>query len=145
MTWFYRGLPVVPEAIKEDQLGYVYRITRLDSGRAYIGKKLFWSKKSKPPLKGYKRKRRFRSMSDWETYYGSCEELLIEVRELGIDRFRRDIERICYGKGELNYYELKAQIDEDVLLHPDRFYNRYIGTRIHISQINPLDKKRIRV
>ena len=57
MEWFYKD-KVVKE-LPEDCVGFVYEITNLVNGRKYIGKKLAKFKKSRPPLKGKKNRRRF--------------------------------------------------------------------------------------
>ena len=38
----------------EDHIGFVYEITDTENGMMYIGKKKFWSKVTRPPLKGKK-------------------------------------------------------------------------------------------
>jgi hypothetical protein len=53
------------------------------------------------------------------------------VRVLGERKFRREVLLLCRSKAEMNYCELKAQMDRDVLLWPERFYNSFVGTRIH--------------
>ena len=71
MTWFYNGGEF--SDIPEDYIGFVYSITQLDTDKKYVGKKLFWSKKTLPPLKGKNRKRRKIVESDWQDYFGSSE------------------------------------------------------------------------
>jgi len=127
--WLYKQgvlLEPPPEAI-----GFVYRITRLDTGRTYIGQKRFSKARTRKPLKGKKRKRRDRVKSDWETYFGSCKELQDEVALLDEVNFRREVLFFCYSKAEMNYVELREQILHEVLIHPEDYYNSYIGTRIH--------------
>ena len=66
-------------------------ITNLKNNRKYIGKKLARFKKSRPPLKGKVNKRRYTVESDWQTYYGSNDELTIDVETLGTENFKREI------------------------------------------------------
>jgi hypothetical protein len=73
MTWLYNGKPV--EELPEGVVGFVYLITNTQSGKRYIGKKLARFKKTKPPLKGRKNKRRTTVESDWRDYYGSSDAL----------------------------------------------------------------------
>ena len=40
--WIFNGHPFLSEDIN-DYFGFVYRITNLQSDRAYIGRKYFWS------------------------------------------------------------------------------------------------------
>jgi len=133
--WNYRNLPFEPS---EDELseyvGFVYCITELDTGKKYIGKKFFWSTRKLPPLKGQKRKRTVKKQSDWKDYYGSSEQLKLLVETKGGDAYHREILRLCKTKGECSYYEAKEQFDRDVLLS-DRYYNEFIGCKIHAKHI----------
>ena len=71
--WTYQGKPI--EEMPEDVVGFVYMITNITSGKKYIGKKLVQFKKSRPPLKGRKNRRRYKVESDWKDYYGSSDKL----------------------------------------------------------------------
>ena len=55
-------------------MGFVYLITNTTNGRMYIGKKLARFKRSRPPLKGRKNKRRYKVDSEWQDYYGSSDD-----------------------------------------------------------------------
>ena len=101
----------------------------------YIGKKKFWSKVTRPPLKGRKNKRRSVKESDWKLYHGSSDEVKQLVESRGPDRFQRKIIRLCKTLGEMTYYEMKAQFDREVLLKPDEYYNAFIGGKIHRKHI----------
>ena len=83
--WLYQGEPFTTDDIG-NFFGFVYRITNLQSGKQYIGRKYFWQKR-KP--KGAKR--RVTSESDWKKYYGSSEELKQDIKDLGRDTFKREI------------------------------------------------------
>ena len=115
--WSYKGEEFTTEMIG-DNIGFVYIVTD-PSGKKYIGKKGFFSKVTKPPLKGKKRKRRSLKESDWKTYCGSSETVKTLVEENGLDYFKREILHLCKTKGELNYIELREQVVRDVLLKPD--------------------------
>jgi hypothetical protein len=124
--WLYNG----KEVTDEDVLGYVgfiYSITNLKNGKGYIGKKLLKFAKTKQ-VKGKKKK--IKVDSDWKTYYSSSEALKKDVEDLGQENFRREILRFCSSKAECNYWELKYQIEKDVLLS-DKFYNSWISARIY--------------
>jgi hypothetical protein len=73
--------------------------------------------------------------SDWRDYYGSSKELLADVELLGKDKFKREILMLCESLTEASYYEIKAQIDREVLFHPEKFYNAYVGCRISRNQL----------
>jgi len=80
---------------------------------------------------GTKKKKKIHSnvTSDWDTYYGSSEELKNDVKTLGPDKFKREILRFCTSLTSLTYFEAKAQFDSDCLLYPDKFYNAWIMCR----------------
>ena len=115
-------------------IGFVYLITEVDTDMKYIGKKFFWKKVTKPPLKGRKNKRRSLAESDWRTYYGSNEKIKALIESGQQDRFDRKILRLCTTKGECSYYEAKFQFDNNVLLRDD-YYNGIISCRINSSHL----------
>lgn len=130
MSWFYGGESV--ENIDDQYCGFVYKITNKANGKQYIGKKLLKFKKTKV-VKG--KKKRFYVDSDWRDYFGSSESLKEDVKSLGSDNFHREIIRFCRTKGELSYYEAKWQMDLDVLLYPDKFYNEWIMLKTRRSHL----------
>lgn len=139
MTWTYKGEPV--EEIDEKYTGFVYIITNLVTGKAYIGKKL--SKFSKTSVKtvtlknGTKKKKKIRSKidSDWKTYWSSSKEVQDDVKALGEDKFKREILMFCLSKGTASYFEAKLQMQNEVLEHPDMWYNGIVNCRVHRSHI----------
>ena len=126
--WIYNGSEY--NETPEDYQGFVYIITELDSGKKYLGKKNFWRPKVLP--KNSKRSRRVRTRveSDWRLYFGSNKELRCLVEERGETNYRREIIKLCRTKGEMSYFEAKAQFDNDVLFS-DEWYNEFIGCKIH--------------
>lgn len=130
MTWFYKG--AVYEEPSEEYYGFVYKITNTTTEKTYIGKKLFWFKKTKT-VKG--KKKRYLAPSDWKTYFGSSKAVQQDVEQLGEQMFRREILKLCKNKGECSYYEAKAQFDNDVLLQPERYYNDWIICRVHRKHV----------
>jgi len=131
MQWKYNGNLV--EEIADQYIGFVYIITNLTNNKKYIGKKLAKFKKTRPPLKGKKRKRKSLVESDWQTYWGSSEHLLADITELGPENFSREILYFCTTRGQLSYLEAKEQFDRAVLL-TDEYYNGIINVRIGGSQ-----------
>jgi len=132
--WIYESKEFTSEMIG-DYYGFVYEITDTDNNKKYIGKKWFWSTKKKPPLKGKTRKRIVKSESDWKKYFGSSEEVKLLVEESGESRFKREILRLCKTKGECSYWELKYQMEFDVLLKPEEYYNSFVGAKIHRNHV----------
>lgn len=130
MMWFHKGAPF--DEPSDEHYGFVYIITNTLNEKAYIGKKLFWFKKTKT-LKG--KKKRYLAPSDWKTYYGSSIALKKDVEEFGVENFRREIVHLCKNKGECSYYEAKTQFDLSVLMQPKRYYNDWIICRVHRKHI----------
>lgn len=136
--WIYNGEQFTSEMIGNN-LGFVYCLTDTVNGKKYIGKKKFWSKITRPPLKGKTRKRREIKESDWQNYFGSSTETQALVEEFGADRFHREILHLCETAGIMGYLELKEQMDRQVLLD-DSYYNGIIQARIHRSHVKKLKK-----
>ena len=108
--WLYQGKPFTTDDIG-NLFGFVYRITNLQSGKQYIGRKYFYQKR-KP--KGGKRK--VTSESDWKRYYGSSDDLKRDIREIGKDSFRREILSLHKTLGKVNYEETKQLFLHNVLM-----------------------------
>lgn len=123
-AWVYAGVEFDPESVTREMIGFVYVIKNLISGRRYVGKKMFWQKRTLPPLKGKKRKRVKYVHSNWQKYTGSCDELNADIESLGLDNFSREIISIHANKTELNYAELQYQILHNVLDAKDEAGNR---------------------
>ena len=138
MTWLFENAPV--EALPEDCVGYVYLITNLVTGRKYIGKKL--AKFSKTTYKvvklknGNKKRKKIKSKidSDWQTYYGSNDELNKDIVTLGSTNFKREILYYCNSKAQCSYIEAREQFRHQVL-ESDDYYNGQISVRVHGSHI----------
>jgi hypothetical protein len=109
----------------------VYQITNLTNGKKYIGKKFFYSAKTKQ-VKGKKKK--YKAPSDWQTYYGSSDNLKQDVLQLGQECFRREILHLCQSKGECGYLEAKEQFIRGVM-ESDDYYNTWIMVRVRKSHI----------
>jgi hypothetical protein len=134
--WIYDGQPI-DESILVDYIGFVYKITRLSDGKGYIGKKLLKASRTKQ-IKGKKKK--VSVDSGWKKYWGSNKELQEDVKALGEDAFSREILRFCKGKGELNYMEMKYQIQFEVL-ESGNFYNEWIMVKVHRSHLKKMITK----
>ena len=136
--WLFESKQV--DVLPEDCVGFVYLITNNLTGRKYIGKKLAkFSRTTYKTVKlknGNKKKKKIRSKvdSDWQTYYGSNEELNRDVQNLGTDNFTREILYFCSSKAECSYIEAREQFTHKVLESAD-YYNGHIQVRVHGSHI----------
>lgn len=128
--WYYQDKEFTSEDIG-DYIGFVYCITNKDTNRKYIGKKFFWSTKTKK-IKG--KKKRTKVESDWMKYYGSNIQLQEEVRD-NKENYHREILHLCKKKGDCSYYEIKEQIERNVLFSDD-YYNEFIGCKIHSNHLS---------
>ena len=123
--WLYEGKPFTSDDIG-DFFGYVYRITNLQSGKQYIGRKYFTQRRK--PRGG---KRRVTSESDWKKYYGSSDELKRDRKLLGNDLFKREIISLHTTLGKVNYEETRQLFLNNVLTEANddgspAFYNSNI-------------------
>ena len=133
MSWTYNGSEYdLGESTHKDVYGFIYIITNESNGKKYIGKKLFWSRKTRQ-VKGKKKK--YLGESDWKSYYGS-NETLNEERHSGTT-FKREIIRLCLTKSECTYFEAKLQFQYDVLLS-DEYYNGWIMARCRRSHLTKI-------
>ena len=107
--WLYQGKPFTTDDIG-NLFGFVYRITNLQSGKQYIGRKYFWQKRK--PKGG---KRRVTSESDWKRYFGSSDELKQDIRRMGKENFRREIISLHKTLGKVNYEETRQLFLHGVL------------------------------
>ena len=126
--WTFNGKKIIE--LPEDVVGFVYQITNTTNGRKYIGKKLAKFKRSKAPLKGRRNRRRYKVESDWQEYYGSSDDLTIDIKRLGAENFKREILFYCKSKSELSYVEAREQFARKVLETKD-YYNGHIRVRVH--------------
>jgi hypothetical protein len=115
--------------IDSDTFGFIYEITNKITNKKYIGKKQCISKIKKKPLKGKKRKRIEFKESDWKFYTSSSTELNEDIKKYGKENFMFKILRTCSSKWALAYFEIKEQIDKNVLFD-ENYYNGIINVRI---------------
>jgi len=134
LNWQYNGIDFTEDLIG-DNYGFVYRITNKTNNRKYIGKKFFYSTKTKQ-VKG--KKKRIKVSSDWQTYYGSSAELTKDVLQLGHDNFNREILHLCLSKGDCGYLEAKEQFICGAL-ESDDYYNTWIMVRVRKSHLKGIN------
>ena len=131
-AWTYQGSTFSSDDINSF-FGFVYRITNLQTGKQYIGRKYFVQKRK--PRTG-KSKRRVTSESDWKKYYGSSPELKADVKQFGRENFKREILSLHESLGKVNYEETKQLFLNNVLQETledgsPKFYNSNILGRYY--------------
>ena len=135
--WTYQGTTFTSADI-DDFFGFVYRITNLQNGRKYIGRKYFTQCRK---LRGSRRKRT--SESDWKTYYGSSKELTEDRKLLGSHCFKREIISLHRTKGQVNFEETKQLFLHNVLTEtldgktPLYYNSNILGRYMRKDYFNP--------
>jgi hypothetical protein len=124
----------------EDWFGFIYRIVELNTGREYIGKKQFYSNRTKI-VKGRKNRKHYRKESDWKTYTSSSKELNASIILNGKEKYRFLIVSLHKTKGSLHYKEVEMQISEDVLRKKlDNGLRKYYNGNISAVKFYPPDE-----
>jgi len=109
-----------------NKFGFVYIITNLRNGKAYIG------------CKQYMHYNRLKEKeSDWKTYTGSSKWLSKDIEEIGKKHFKFEIIAEYKNKRSLRYYELYYQMKYNVLSSTmegsdeSAYYNSRVGGKFY--------------
>lgn len=125
--WLYKNKVISKiEDFPENTFGFIYKIYNKETGKFYIGKKQLISQTNVklgkkelaalPVQRGKKpTKKLVTKESNWVDYWGSNKFLLDDIKNLGQDKFQREIIIICPNKKLLTYWELAMQCKYDVL------------------------------
>lgn len=134
--WYYKGKTIKNrEDLPEKAIGFVYKIYNRIEDKYYIGKKILVNKRTRKPLKGYKRKRVDYVESNWKTYLGSNKD----TKQWNIKDCYREIMYICYNKTMMSYYETMLQFKENVL-EGDKYLNDNILGKFYKEKIKQYKK-----
>lgn len=124
--WLYNNqvLDTVPDGME----GFVYLIENLTNNKKYIGKKCFWERR-----KDRKTGRRKKKESNWQSYCGSCDELIEDYKQLGSVNFKKTILYLCPHKKSMSYFETLEQFKRDVIMRDD-YYNTNVEGKFFSSE-----------
>jgi len=128
LDWTFDDKVFTSEMI-EDYFGFVYLITNTITGKKYIGRKYFYSTLKKKK-KGRKNRVILRKQSNWQEYFGSSQNLTNDINEHGKENFKREILSLHESRADVNYYEIKKQMELNVL-ECDDYYNDNIMNRYY--------------
>ena len=128
MEWKYNEEDFIE--VPKEMEGFVYLITNLTNNKKYVGKKHFWTRQ-----KDRKTGRRKKKESDWREYLSSCDELKVDIKNLGDDKFIKEILYLCPHKKSMSYYETYEQFDRNVLMSED-YYNTNIEGKYFSTEID---------
>jgi len=116
-TVWQEDKPFVPNL---EKFGFVYVITHIELGKAYVGCKQYFRGKTKKQMK-------------WETYTGSSKYLNADIEKGGKEKFKFEVIAEYINKRSLHYYEAYYQMKWDVLTatlkdsDDPAYYNSYVG------------------
>lgn len=143
--WYHNNKIIYSiEDLPENAHGIIYKISRIDDGKFYIGKKNLYSernvkmgKKEAAKITDKRRKltKKVKKESDWKSYYGSEDILKRDVKELGEEMFKREIIHVCFNKKSLTYQELRHQFLNGCL-ESDNCFNGNIAGKFFRKDIN---------
>jgi len=137
LKWLYEDEEITSiEQFPKNCHGFVYKITNLQNGKIYIGRKILINTLNKKLTKkelleqtgpGRKpTKKKVVKESNWLSYWGSNKPLLEDIQELGKEKFKREIIKLTFSKKQLTYYELHYQCIFEVLTR-DSYNSNILG------------------
>ena len=127
IQWLWEGNHIKDEDIPESAVGFIYMIEHIPTGKYYIGKKNLKAKRTLPPLKGKKRKRKVIKESDWRKYMSSNQWIKEEVSGGGEENFKKKILQFYHSAKALTYYELHWQFKYNVLADENSLNDNLLG------------------
>jgi len=121
--WYYKKKQITNlKQVPEGAVGFIYKITEIDTNRFYIGKKQLYSSRrtrmSKREKEATASRKTFKTTvteSNWLSYWSSSKKLQALVKDLGEEHFIREILEFCFTKRDLNYREVWTQFHFSVL------------------------------
>lgn len=123
------------DSIPEGTIGFLYKISEKTTGKYYFGIKQTISKRTLPPLKGKKRKRKKLVESDWRSYTSSS-GIIKESIDKNKDDYEFEIISFHDSKSSLKIAEAKIILDN---IYNHDCYNECVNIRLRVPKgINKL-------
>lgn len=91
--------------------GFIYLLTHMPTGKMYVGKKSFKSKRKASKTA----KRRTTMESDWQWYWSSSDIVKTMIKEGSKSDWKREIIILCSLDRDVGYCEVREQWKRDVL------------------------------
>jgi hypothetical protein len=135
--WTFNGVEFTDDDIN-GAAGFCYLIVHNETGRKYLGRKYFESKRKA----NKKAKRRTTTESDWKTYWGSSKTFSAEVETHGKSEYSRIILSIHKTRGDCNMTEVKEQFARNVL-EDDSYANENISGKWRRTPKHIVEARRI--
>lgn len=134
--WLFNNVEYspTPEELKK-LAGFVYLIIDKETGKKYIGKKFFWSKR-----KVKNKTRRVTVESDWKKYFSS-NATIKDLAKTEPDRFTRIILSLHSLERDVNYTEVKYQYEFGVLEQDGLWYNENISGKHYIHLVDGIKSR----
>lgn len=101
--------------------GFVYIIKFIESGKFYVGKKSFWSRRKQ----GSGKRKTFES--DWRSYAGSSIDIKNYIKNNPQDTYMKNIISMHTHPGDMTYWEAFWQFKFDVLRNENSFNENILG------------------
>lgn len=108
--WLFGGQPYDPSNA-QNWSGFIYLLTHIPTGKMYVGKKSFWSKRKLTKTA----KRRTKIESDWQWYWSSSDLVKEMIKTGDKSEWRREILILCSLDRDVGYCEVREQWRRDVL------------------------------
>lgn len=141
MSWIYKGIELVDDAIPSKSVGFIYLMTQKSTGMKYIGRKMLTMSSSKT-VKGKRKKTR--SVSDWKDYWSSSKDVKSLIDTCGKDDFTREILAFISSRGMMVYAEEMCLYLVGALEHPDKWLNKNIRAKVYANWCRPNEAKELR-
>lgn len=147
--WLYKNEVINSiDEMPDGTYGFIYQVTHLPSNRKYIGKKVLYFERNvrlgKKELQALKEERKAKGIggrppakkkvvkeSDWETYYGSQNEIKELVKNGKESDFKREILKFVDNKKHLTYFECKYLFIYEVLENNNEYINDNILAKFY--------------